>query len=380
MIKFLDLHKQYLTMKDDIDNAISDVISSSAFIKGKYVEKFEEDFAEYVGIKYCIGVGNGTDAIEIAIEALNLPKNSEILVPANSFIATAEAVTRTGHEVVFCDCNHYNYDIDLIDIKQKITKRTAAIIVVHLHGYPSAMTDILKIAKENKIKVIEDCAQAHGAKYENKHVGTFGDIATFSFFPGKILGAYGDGGAIVTNNRELDERCRMISNHGRILKYNHEFEGRNSRLDGLQAAILSVKLTHLDEWITHRNKLAKMYKSKLEKLVGLPFIHHDRIHAYHLFVIKTDFRDELKTYLKTFNIETGVHYPNSLPQLPAYKYLNQTESCKFTNLYADKMLSLPIHENMVEEDVIFVSNNIETFLKLIKKIRKKEEKYEQIKG
>lgn len=233
MIEFLDLNKQYHSIKEEIDSAIMAVIHESAFISGKYVEIFEKEFATYQVADYCVGVANGTDAIEIAIEALNLPNGSEIIVPANSFIASSEAITRSGHRVVFCDCDENNYTISIRSLKEKLTQKTRAVLAVHLYGHPCDMDKILSIASQNNLKVIEDCAQAHGAEYKGKKVGTIGDIATFSFFPSKNLGAYGDGGAILTNNAHLAEKCRMIANHGRIEKYNHKFEGRNSRLDGL---------------------------------------------------------------------------------------------------------------------------------------------------
>ena len=230
MIKFLDLQKQYTSIQQEIDDAIAAVIRDSAFVGGKYVEQFEDAFAAYQQAQYCVGVGNGTDALEMAIEVLDLPPHSKILVPANSFIASAEAVTRSGHQVVFCDCHPRNYTLSLEDVQQKIDPDTRAIIAVHLYGHPADMDALLDIANTYNLKVIEDCAQAHGAEYKGRKVGTFGEIGTFSFYPGKNLGAYGDGGAIITNNQELAERLRMLANHGRVSKYDHAFEGRNSRL------------------------------------------------------------------------------------------------------------------------------------------------------
>ena len=224
MVKFLDLKNQYSNIQKEIDRAIKSVINDAAFIGGKYLRKFEEEFAYYQKAKFCIGVANGTDGLEIAIEALNLPKNSEIIVPANTFISTAEAVTRAGHKVVFCDSDKNNYTISVSSINSKITKNTKAIIAVHLYGHPCDMDKIMTIAKKNDLKVIEDCAQAHGAEYKGKRVGAIADVGVFSFYPGKNLGAYGDGGAIITNDPNLEKKSRMIANHGRIEKYNHEFE------------------------------------------------------------------------------------------------------------------------------------------------------------
>ncbi len=364
MIKFLDLEKQYLNIKDEIDDVIENVIRKSAFIGGEYVEKFENEFASYQEAKYCIGVGNGTDALEIAIESLGLPKGSEIIVPANSFIASSEAVTRIGHKVVFCDCNSDNYTISVSSLKSKITHKTKAVVVVHLYGHPCDMDGILKVAKEYNLRVVEDCAQAHGAKYKGKRVGAIGDIGTFSFYPGKNLGAYGDGGAIVTNNEELAKRSRMIANHGRVEKYNHEFEGRCSRLDGLQAAILSVKLKYLDEWTDARIKVADYYLENLKdvKDIVLPKRENWAKQVYHLFVIRTDRRDDLQAYLKENGIQSGIHYPISLPKLKAYDYIHQASEDFFANKNDMKLLSLPIGDHLSESDLGKVVERIKLFL------------------
>lgn len=351
MIKFLDLKSQYEDIKEEIDTAISSVIMDTAFIQGKYVEKFEKMFSVYQESNYCIGVGNGTDALEIAIEALNLPKGSEVIVPANSFIASSEAVTRCGHKVVFCDCNENNYTISIPSILTKITRNTRAIIAVHIYGHPCDMDGILTIAKKNNLRVIEDCAQAHGAQYKGKKVGTIGDIGTFSFYPGKNLGAYGDGGAIVTNDDNLAITCKKIANHGRTEKYNHEFEGRNSRLDGIQAAILSVKLKHLDSWTEARIKIADIYIENLRGVgnIVLPIREEWAKQVYHLFVIRTQKRDELQEYLKINGVSTGIHYPISLPKLQAYKYTGQANENFFANRSDSMLLSLPIGDHINEE-------------------------------
>lgn len=363
MIKFLDLKKQYNSIKDEIDEAIKNVINDTAFIGGKYVTKFEEEFAEFQQVKYCIGVGNGTDALEIAIESLELPKGSEIIVPANSFIASSEAITRTGHKVVFCDCDENNYTISIPSLKSKITHNTKAIIAVHLYGHPCDMDEVLSITKLNKLKVIEDCAQAHGSEYKGEKVGTIGDIGTFSFYPGKNLGAYGDGGAIITNNEKLAIKSKMIANHGRIEKYNHEFEGRNSRLDGLQASILSAKLKYLDRWIEERIKVADYYLEQLKDVNGiiLPKREVWAKQAYHLFVIRTKKRDELKKYLMDNSVQTGVHYPISLPKLKAYEYLTQVNENLFANNIDSELLSLPIGEHLEKEDLNQVISILRAF-------------------
>ncbi len=363
MVKFLDLHHQYTTIKDDIDRAIAAVIHDAAFIHGKYARQFEEHFAAYLHVKHCIGVGNGTDALEIAIEALDLPPESEIIVPANSFIASAEAVSRTGHHVVFCDCQPENYTLSTEDLSRKLSEKTKAVIAVHLYGHPVDMDALHTLCQPRHIRIIEDCAQAHGAEYKGTRVGTLGDIGTFSFYPGKNLGAYGDAGAIVTNDEALARRCRMIANHGRITKYDHEFEGRNSRLDGLQAAILSAKLPHLDRWIAARRAIAQQYRDMLREVKGIITPHEEAWakHAYHLFVIRAEQRDHLQEYLKQHEIQTGIHYPIALPKLQAYRHLHQTTSTVMANQFDSQILSLPIGEHLSQENVEFVVQKLQAF-------------------
>ena len=241
-IDFSDLNYQYKILKKQIDKNLGEVIENSSFIGGSFIKKFEYSFSKFCESKYCLGVGNGTDAIEIAIQALNLPKNSEIIVPANTFIATAEAVIRSGNKVIFADVNYSNHLIDTQKLEKKITKRTSAIIPVHLYGQSCDMENLIKLIKKYKLKLIEDCSQAHGAMYKKKHVGTFGDFGTFSFYPGKNLGGFGDGGCIITNNNKLYLKCKRIANHGRLKKFDHNLVGRNSRLDNLQASILLEKI------------------------------------------------------------------------------------------------------------------------------------------
>jgi dTDP-4-amino-4,6-dideoxygalactose transaminase len=363
MVKFLDLKSQYCSIKSEIDKAIQSVIESSAFIGGKHVAQFEDSFSNYVGSGYCIGVGNGTDALEIAIEALDMPIGSEIIVPANSFIASSEAVTRSGHRVVFVDIDTESSVISIEDLKKRITPKTKAIMAVHLYGHPCDMDELAKIAKEYNLYIIEDCAQAHGAEYKGKRVGGIGDIATFSFYPGKNLGAYGDGGAITTNNLELSTQCRKIANHGRSAKYDHDFEGRNSRLDSLQAAILNVKLKYLDGWIDKRIQVADKYLLELDEVEGiiLPVKQDWAKQAYHLFVIRTNRRDELKSYLTEKDIQTGIHYPISLPKLKAYQYTKQANNQMFANSSDTSLISLPIGEHLTDKDIAYVINAVKSF-------------------
>ncbi len=363
-IKFLDLHAQYLSIKSEIDDAIAAVINDTAFIGGKYVTSFEEEFATYQDAAFCVGAGNGTDALEIALESFDLAPGSEVIVPANSFIATSEAVTRSGHKVVFCDCEPGSYTLSPEDAGLRITSDTRAIIPVHLYGRPCDMDAVMALAKQHNLRVIEDCAQAHGAEFRGKRVGSFGDAAAFSFYPGKNLGAYGDAGAIVTNDESIAMRCRMIANHGRTGKYNHEFEGRNSRLDGLQAAILSVKLRHLDTWVTRRIATAALYRSGLTGCPGIMLSDVETSgmrHVFHLFVIRTKQRDQLQCYLREQGIETGIHYPVALPGLPAYASPGQADEKMFAKQSADGLLSLPIGEHLAEEDIQRVISAVRHF-------------------
>lgn len=363
MVKFLDLAAQYQTIQQEIDKAICDVIAKSAFIGGEYVSQFEQEFANYIDVAHCIGVANGTDAIEIAIEALNLPQGSEIIVPANSFISSSEAVTRQGHRVIFADCYPESYVISIEDTQKRITPKTKAIIAVHLYGHPCDMDALKALADQHGLYIIEDCAQSHGAEYKGKRVGSIGDIASFSFYPGKNLGAYGDGGAITTNKAELAKKSRMIANHGRIAKYNHEFEGRNSRLDGLQAAILSVKLKQLPEWTQKRIAVADYYLANLKDIqqIILPVRQDWAKQVYHLFVIRTEKRDDLAKFLADKAIQTGVHYPISLPKLKAYDYTNQASEDMFANKTDTMLLSLPIGEHLNEQDLAQVVTAIKEY-------------------
>lgn len=359
-VPFLDLYSNYLGIKPEIDKAMGAVLADTAFIGGKYVAQFENQFAEFLDIPFCIGVGNGTDALEIAIESLDLPDDSEIIVPANTFVATAEAVTRTGHRVVFCDCDPKTYLLSLSDAEARITDKTSAIIPVHLYGQPCDMELVLKLANSYNLKVIEDCAQAHAAEFNGRRVGTFGDVAAFSFFPGKNLGAFGDAGAIVTKNAAIAKKCRMIANHGRVAKYDHEFAGRNSRLDGLQAAVLSVKLRHLDDWTAVRRTKAALYRNILTDCgVDLPEESEYCRHVYHLFVIQLDRRDYVRAELSKAGIETGVHYPVVLPLLQAYSYLGHGQS-DFPVAYAasQRILSLPIFPELEEEAIRHICRHL----------------------
>lgn len=365
-IPFVDLKTQYLNIKEEIDRAISEVIANTAFVGGSFVQSFETEFAEFCNVKHCIGVANGTDALFIALKAVDIGKGDEVITVANSFIATSEAITMAGARVVFIDIDPSTYNLDARKIKEKITAKTKAIIPVHLYGQPADMDPVLSIARKYDLRVIEDAAQAHGAIYKGRVVGSIGDAACFSFYPGKNLGAYGDAGAIVTNNDQIAQKARMLANHGRTEKYDHEFEGVNSRLDGLQAAVLKTKLRYLSEWIERRREKAQLYFKHLGNSdLILPKELSDAKSVYHLFVIrvKADLRDQLRDFLKTKGISTGIHYPIALPNLKAYAYLNQNENDFPEATRASReILSLPIYPELDPSQISYIAESVKEFL------------------
>ena len=362
-VSFVDLRSQYQSIKKEIDGAISRVIEDCAFVGGKYLDSFEQSFARYAGARHAIGVGKGTDALFIALKSLGLKQGDEVITVANSFMATSEAITLAGARPVFVDCDEKTYNIDVRKLEQAITPKTKVLLPVHLYGQPADMTEIMALAKKHGLMVIEDAAQAHGAKFNGQKVGTFGDLACFSFFPGKNLGAYGDGGAIVSNNDQLALKARMFANHGRVEKYNHEFEGANSRLDGLQAAILDVKLKYLDQWNSRRRAVAKIYDSQLRGKVTIPFIQTGCESVYHLYVIRLKNRDKIASILKSKGISTGIHYPIPLPFLKAYGYLgHQPQDFPVAHALKDQILSLPIHGSMKDEEVHYVIEHLKSAL------------------
>lgn len=364
-VPFLDLKAQYSSIKDEIDAAVSAVIQETAFISGKFAEQFEEAFANYLGVDHCIGCANGTDAIEMALAAIGLQPDDEVIVPANSFIATSEAVTTAGGRVVFADVDPTSYNITVETITPKITDKTKAVIAVHLYGNPVDMDPIIDIAGRQNLKIFEDSAQAHGALYKGRHIGTIGDAGTFSFYPGKNLGAYGDAGAIVTNNAEINVFCRRIKNHGRLDKFDHELEGRNSRLDGIQGAILEVKLKHLEKWLEGRRSVAERYNELLSDVAGLtlPVQTEDSRHVYHLYVIQVDNRDEVRSRLKERGVSTGVHYPVALPFLGAYQHLKHSPAdFPVAHRAMSRILSLPMCPELSQEQIEYVAENVKACL------------------
>lgn len=363
-VPFNDLYAQYLSLKPEIDDAIAKTIQNSAFVRGPEVELFEENFAKLIGVDHCISCANGTDALYIAMHALGVKPGDEVIVPAHSWISTSETVTQAGGKVIFCDTRDVDFTIDVDAIDAKITDKTVGIIPVHLYGHPAQMDAVMRIAKKHNLWVIEDCAQAHLATYDGTTVGQFGDIATFSFYPGKNLGAMGDAGALVTGDAQLARRSARFARHGGLFKGSHEIEGINSRLDGLQAAILNVKLPHLADWTKKRQAVADAYLNRLNGIgdLILPQIDARASHVWHLFVIRTKQRDALKAHLAENGIQTVINYPVALPFLEAYAHQNNAIE-DFPTAYGHQsdILSLPIFPDMTGEQITHVVNGVTSF-------------------
>ncbi len=358
-IPFVDLKAQYLAIKPAIDKAISSVLENASFIAGSNLDTFETNFAGYNDVAYCVGCSNGTDAIEIALETLEVGVGDEVLVPAYTWISTASAVSRVGAIPIFVDVHPGFYTMDVSKIEAKITDKTKAIIPVHFYGLAADMDAILKIANKHNLTVIEDCAQAHNATINGKKVGTFGDMATFSFYPGKNLGAYGDAGAIITNNNNLATKAKIIARLGQQGKHNHIIAGRNSRLDAMQAAILNVKLNHLHNWTLKRQLIADWYYELLaDTPIQLPKKPTGYSHVYHLFVIQLDRRDELKNFLETKGISTQIHYPKPLHQVGVFK---EQGNFPVAEAMAGKLLSLPMYAELNRVQVEYVALAIRKF-------------------
>jgi dTDP-4-amino-4,6-dideoxygalactose transaminase len=362
-IPFVDLHAQYLAHRTEIDAAIASVIKETAFIGGKHVARFEEEFASDYGVKHCVSVGNGTDAIYIALKMMGIGAGDEVITTAHSWISTSEVISQTGARPVFVDVDDF-YTINADLIEAAITPKTRCIIPVHLYGQPANMTAIVSLCKKYGLRLVEDCAQAHYAEWNGQKVGTFGDVATFSFYPGKNLGAYGDAGAILTNVEALATKMRMYANHGALKKHHHQMEGINSRLDGLQAAILSAKLPHIHKWTGQRRAVAAMYDKALSNVPGvvMPKVRTHASHVYHLYVIQVKNRDGLSRFLAERGIQTAVHYPVALPLMPAYSYLGTSaEMFPAASRNQNMILSLPMYPEMTPEMVDYVTAAIAEF-------------------
>jgi len=362
-IPFVDLRAQYASIKPEIDAAIDEVLAAAAFIKGRFVRGFEEAFASFCGVEHVVGVGNGTDAIMLALTALGIGPGDEVITVAHTFTATAEPVVRLGARPVFLDVDPRTNTLDPGLLEAAITPRTRAIIPVHLYGMPADMDAINQIAGAHHLPVIEDAAQAAGARYKGRRCGSLGTISCFSFYPGKNLGAYGDGGAVATDNRELAEKVRMLADHGRTDKHRHQLVGVNSRLDALQAAVLKVKLSCLDRWNAARRSHATEYHRKLAGIRGLelPQVPDWAEPSWHLYVVESRERNGLQATLKAARIETGIHYPIPLHRQPCYAGLG-VGTLPITERKGDVILSLPMFPELSSGQIDRVVEAIASFL------------------
>lgn len=363
-VPFVDLKKQYDSLRSEIDNAIQAVVNEAAFIQGKYVKAFEEEYGQAYDVGNVISCANGTDAIYIVLKALGIGPGDEVITVANTWISTAETITQTGAEPVFVDIDPQFYTIDASKIEAKITRKTKALIPVHLFGQPADMEEIVRICRQYKLYLVEDCAQSHLAEWMGKKVGTFGVAGTFSFFPGKNLGAYGDAGCIITHNDDLADRMRMYANHGSLVKHQHKVAGINSRMDGLQAAILSVKLPYLNSWSDSRLGVARKYNELLEEVDGVscPEIRENVRHVFHLYVVRVKNRDRLQKFLTEKGVATGIHYPCPLPYTGAYKHMGHTpDDFPVAYSYRNEILSLPMFPEMSGAQIEYVAACIGAF-------------------
>lgn len=362
-IPLVDLVTQYQNLRDELHAAVEGVMRSGDFILGREVTLFEQEFARYCGVAHAIGVASGADALHLTLRALGLAPGDEVITAANTFIATALAISYTGATPVFVDVNPGDFNMDPALVESAITAHTKAIIPVHLYGQPADMEAILRIAQRHNLKVIEDACQAHGALIGETKVGSWGEAGCFSFYPGKNLGAYGDGGAVVTNNTQVAEKIRVLRNLGQKEKYIHTHLGYNSRLDTLQAAILRVKLRHLDEWNERRRMAAQLYDEKLAGLdVLCPAMKPGVKHVYHLYVIQHQQRDQLVKFLHEKGIHCGIHYPVPLPQQEPYRRVRCVpEGAPVTTALARHIISLPLYPEITAEQIGRVVEAIEEF-------------------
>lgn len=362
-VPFVDLKTQYLNYKDEIDRAIQNVIDATAFVRGPFVQKFENDFARFYGAKNCISTANGTDSLYIAMRMFGIGAGDEVITTASTWISTSETITQTGATPVFVDIDEY-YTIDTNKIEEKITEKTRAIIPVHLYGQMCDMPAIMALAEKYNLKVIEDCAQSHISELRGIRAGLWGDCGSFSFYPGKNLGAYGDAGCLITNSDDLATDCHRYSNHGALVKHIHDVEGINSRMDGIQAAVLSVKVKYLQAWTDARIKAANLYRKLLSGIeeVHLPPVRPESTHTYHVFGILIEQRDELQQFLRDKEVFTQIHYPTAIPYMPAYRRFGATKA-DYPEAYKVQKteLSLPIYPEITEEQIEYTCDMIRSF-------------------
>ncbi len=363
MIPILQLKTQYSEIQNEIEDAVLSALRSTAYINGPQVGKFEKEFADWHGVDAAVGVGSGTEALHLAVRALGLGPDDEVICPAFTFIASAGAIALAGAKPVFCDIDPTFFNIDPEDLKKRITPQTKAIVVVHLFGHPAPMDEILALAKEHDLAIIEDCAQATGAEYKGKKVGTMGDFGCFSFFPSKNLGGIGDGGMVLANTPEKIAQIKVLKSHGSKVKYYHETLGMNSRLDSIQAAALSVKLKHLSRWNDERRRVAARYRENLEGHIQLPSEQGDCRHVYHQFTTRVPQRDTFKSFLEGQGVGSMIYYPVSLHQQKAFADLGyDDQDFPVTRQAQDEVLSLPMFPELTNEQVDLICEKVKSFL------------------
>ncbi|MBI3036862.1 DegT/DnrJ/EryC1/StrS family aminotransferase [Candidatus Woesearchaeota archaeon] len=362
-VPFLDLKRQYRSIKPEIDKAIADVVESQLFVMGPKLEELEKSFANYCGTKHATGANSGTSALHMALLALGVGEGDEVITCPNSFFATAEVITAVGARPAFADINPESFCMDADELRKKITQKTKAVIPVHLYGQTADMGPIMEVAEEKGLHVIEDACQAHGALYNGRKAGSFGIISCFSFYPGKNLGAYGDGGICVTSDPQLDEKLKLLRSHGESPKHTHRIPGFNFRLDEIQAAVLNVKLKHLDKWNDGRRKNARLYNELLKNPeIRLPKEMSYGKHVYHIYAVRSRKRDMLAAYVKERSVATGVHYPTPIHLQSAYSGLGCKEgSFPESENAAKEILSLPMFAELTEEEIGYVSDAINRF-------------------
>lgn len=362
-VPFLDLGSAYRELKPEIDSSIKRVLDSGWYILGEEVDSFEKNFAEYTSSKYCLGVANGMDALEISLRALDIGPGDEVIVPSHTFIATWLAVTKVGAIPIAVEPDPLTYNIDVSKIEKKINKKTKAIIPVHLYGQPASMKEIMHLKRKYSLHIIEDAAQAQGSIYKGKRIGSHGDIVCWSFYPGKNLGAKGDAGAVTSDDAALIEKIKYLRNYGSRQKYEHRYAGMNSRMDPIQACILNVKLDVLDEWNSRRTSIASKYLSDLINIpdLKLPFVSIDVTSVWHLFVISCDRRDELHDFLEANKIETLIHYPTPPHMQEVYRHSMSDLKLEIAESISKKILSLPIGPHLEDSQVNHVIDKIKLF-------------------